>query len=156
MVPGPLPNTHLWESSFASLMVQLHCTTFHSTSWMSCSPSWSVRLAMKSQNYRQDHLRHVSVDQKQIHQSYTITTCSQVRGPMVYDTNLTLFHHRTLIFPDFLVLPQAMAIVICTKNDAERYVVTFLLGSSRIDLLQTSPRTRHMLTRRFLDGLFQL
>jgi hypothetical protein len=53
---------------------------------------------------------------------------------MVYDTNLTLFYHRTIIFPDLLVLSQAMAIDICTQNDAERYVVTFLLGSIRIEI----------------------
>lgn len=87
---------------------------------MSSSPSWSARLATKSQNYRQDRLQHVGSDQKQIRQSYSVATSSQVRGPMVYDTNLTLFHHRTIIFPDLLVLSQAMAIDICTKNDAER------------------------------------
>lgn len=48
---------------------------------------------------------------------------------MVYDTNLTLFNHRTIIFPDLLLLSQAMAIDIRTENDVERYVVTFLLGS---------------------------
>jgi hypothetical protein len=84
---------------------------------MSSRSSWPTLLVM---NYPLAHPQHVRL---LYNQSPNLTFHRQIRGTMVYDTDLTLLNHRTLIVSHFLLLSPTNAFDICTTNHVERHVV---------------------------------
>jgi len=75
--------------------------------------------------------------------SLTSLLFRQVRGSVVYDTNLALLYHRALVFPDFLVLSPTMAVDICTQDHVEGYVPCVLVTSRNSSPPDFSPHEAH-------------